>query len=97
MIEGGSTGAVWSSGSPPSILGRMPQSDQAPLASARVRGSERSSQEQTGEEIRAFLIADVRGYTHFTQEHGDEAAAKLASRFAEIVRGVTPAVNFPPR
>ena len=38
--------------------------------------------------IRTFLIADVRGYTLFTQERGDEAAAKLAERFAEIAREV---------
>ena len=38
--------------------------------------------------IRTFLIADVRGYTLFTQERGDEAAAKLAARFAEIAREV---------
>jgi YVTN family beta-propeller protein len=31
------------------------------------------------------LIADVRGYTRFTQEYGDEAAAGLASSFADIV------------
>jgi YVTN family beta-propeller protein len=36
--------------------------------------------------IRTFLIADVRGYTLFTQERGDEAAAKLAARFAEVAR-----------
>lgn len=36
--------------------------------------------------IRTFLIADVRGYTLFTQERGDEAAAKLAARFAAISR-----------
>ena len=36
--------------------------------------------------IKAFLIADIRGYTGFTDERGDEAAADLASRFAEIVR-----------
>ena len=36
--------------------------------------------------IRTFLIADVRGYTLFTQERGDEAAAKLAARFASIAR-----------
>jgi adenylate cyclase len=36
-------------------------------------------------EIRTFLIADVRGYTAFTQSHGDEAAARLAGRFAEVV------------
>jgi len=37
-------------------------------------------------EIRAFLIADVRGYTLFTHERGDEAAAKLAGRFAAVAR-----------
>jgi YVTN family beta-propeller protein len=35
--------------------------------------------------VRTFLIADIRGYTRFTQEHGDEAAARLASSFADIV------------
>ena len=35
--------------------------------------------------VRTFLIADIRGYTRFTQEHGDEAAARLASTFADIV------------
>jgi YVTN family beta-propeller protein len=39
-------------------------------------------------EIRTFLIADVRGYTLFTQERGDEAAAKLAARFADVSREV---------
>ena len=39
-------------------------------------------------EIRAFLIADVRGYTRYTQERGDEAAARLAARFAEVVAEV---------
>jgi DNA-binding NarL/FixJ family response regulator/class 3 adenylate cyclase len=33
--------------------------------------------------IRTFLIADIRGYTRFTAEHGDEAAASLAARFAD--------------
>jgi len=33
-----------------------------------------------------FLIADVRGYTSFTQSRGDEAAASLAGAFAEIAR-----------
>ena len=42
--------------------------------------------ERSGSEIRTFLIADVRGYTVFTQERGDEAAAMLAARFAAIVR-----------
>lgn len=36
--------------------------------------------------IRVFLIADIRGYTLFTQEHGDKAAARLAETFAGVVR-----------
>lgn len=36
--------------------------------------------------ILVFLIADVRGYTRFTQERGDEGAARLATKFAEICR-----------
>jgi ABC-type transport system substrate-binding protein/class 3 adenylate cyclase/DNA-binding beta-propeller fold protein YncE len=36
--------------------------------------------------IRTFLIADVRGYTLFTQERGDEGAGKLAAKFARIAR-----------
>ena len=35
--------------------------------------------------LHTFLIADVRGYTQFTVEQGDEAAARLATRFAELV------------
>jgi adenylate cyclase len=37
-------------------------------------------------DIRAFLIADIRGYTLFTLERGDEAAAKLATKFARLAR-----------
>jgi DNA-binding NarL/FixJ family response regulator/class 3 adenylate cyclase len=36
--------------------------------------------------IKIFLIADVRGYTSFTERHGDEAAGLLAGRFSEISR-----------
>jgi len=36
--------------------------------------------------VLTFLFADVRGYTRFTAEHGDEAAARLAARFAAIAR-----------
>jgi class 3 adenylate cyclase/ABC-type oligopeptide transport system substrate-binding subunit/streptogramin lyase len=36
-------------------------------------------------QVRTFLIADVRGYTRYTQQHGDEAAAELASSFAGLV------------
>jgi WD40 repeat protein/class 3 adenylate cyclase len=37
-------------------------------------------------QVRTFLIADVRGYTRFTRDRGDEAAARLAAAFAEIAR-----------
>ena len=35
--------------------------------------------------LRTFLIADVRGYSRYTEEYGDEAAARLAAEFAELV------------
>ncbi|HEX5936411.1 MAG TPA: BTAD domain-containing putative transcriptional regulator [Actinomycetota bacterium] len=44
--------------------------------------------QRTDSAIRTFLIADVRGYTVFTQERGDEAAAELAGRFADLAREV---------
>src|SRR5687767_9787884 len=42
-------------------------------------------------ELRTFLIADIRGYTKFTESHGADAAADLATRFAAIVREVVAA------
>jgi class 3 adenylate cyclase len=39
-------------------------------------------------EILTLLIADVWGYTTFTQTHGDDAAARLASTLAELARPV---------
>jgi class 3 adenylate cyclase len=38
---------------------------------------------QTG--IHTFVIADVRGYSRYTEEYGDEAAARLAAKFVELV------------
>jgi class 3 adenylate cyclase len=35
--------------------------------------------------VRTFLIADIRGYSRYTEECGDEAAAALSKRFSEIV------------
>ena len=40
---------------------------------------------------RTFLIADIRGYTAYTAERGDDAAAALANRFAELCRDVVEA------
>jgi adenylate cyclase len=50
--------------------------------------STNTSPDEPATEVRTFLFADVRGYTRFTQEHGDEAGAKLAARFAQIARDV---------
>ena len=44
----------------------------------------------SGADIRTFLFADMRGYTRFTHEHGDEAASALAGRFADLVREAVP-------
>lgn len=35
-------------------------------------------------ELRTFLFADIRGYTRFTQERGDEAAVRLLGKFESI-------------
>lgn len=32
------------------------------------------------------MIADIRGYTRYAREHGDEAAAKLAETFLSVAR-----------
>jgi YVTN family beta-propeller protein len=39
-------------------------------------------------DLRTFLIADIRGYTAFTQRFGDERAAALARRFAVVTSAV---------
>jgi class 3 adenylate cyclase len=36
--------------------------------------------------VRTFVIADIRGYSRFTEEYGDHAAARLAAKFADLMR-----------
>jgi len=43
-------------------------------------------QNQLETEVRTFLIGDVRGYTRFTQQYGDEAAARLQGKFGAVAR-----------
>jgi WD40 repeat protein/class 3 adenylate cyclase len=43
--------------------------------------------------VRAFLIADVRGYTAFTRERGDVEAARLATGFAQFAGDAVAARN----
>ncbi|GAC1327555.1 MAG: hypothetical protein NVS2B16_22060 [Chloroflexota bacterium] len=52
------------------------------VTDAGQSGTAGSDPEQAS--VRAFLIADIRGYTRYSQEHGDEAAAQLAVRFADL-------------
>jgi DNA-binding NarL/FixJ family response regulator/class 3 adenylate cyclase len=47
----------------------------------------------SGSAIRTFMIADVRGYTSYTQTYGDEAAGRLAGEFARITREVVEAAD----
>ncbi len=44
--------------------------------------------QQPAPRVRAFLIADLRGYTRFSERHGDEAAARLTARFATLAADV---------
>jgi len=37
-------------------------------------------------ELRTFLVADIRGYRRFTEQHGDEAARRLAARCAQLAK-----------
>lgn len=46
-----------------------------------------------GVDVRTFLIADMRGYTRFTREFGDQAASGVAARFAAIVRDAAPSFD----
>jgi adenylate cyclase len=40
--------------------------------------------------VRTFLLADVRGYTQYTRQHGDHAASELTRRFASLVGSTAP-------
>ncbi len=66
----------------------IPDSDSSRLD--RAAGPEIPGDEfpplQTHGAVRTFLIADIRGYTRYTEEHGDAAAARLAAKFADLVR-----------
>jgi YVTN family beta-propeller protein len=61
------------------------------VAETNPPGDQRRDEAAHDVQIRTFLIADVRGWTLFTQERGDEAAAKLAAKFADVVREVVEA------
>jgi WD40 repeat protein/DNA-binding SARP family transcriptional activator/class 3 adenylate cyclase/tRNA A-37 threonylcarbamoyl transferase component Bud32 len=76
--------SAWRDRAGSSILGRMRRTEARRDPASEV-GNAAGAPGRTLDPIRTFLIADVRGYTVFTQEHGDEAAARLATKFAEVV------------
>jgi class 3 adenylate cyclase len=53
----------------------------------------REAAEAGSDGTRTFLIADIRGYTAFTQGRGDEWGARLAQKFACIMREGVEAVG----
>jgi peptide/nickel transport system substrate-binding protein len=67
----------------------VPQGGSGPTA--EPRGADRTKPDADNADVHAFLIADVRGYTAFTQERGDEEAGRLAGRFAHVTRSVVEA------
>ena len=76
--------------------GAVPGSDGGPgerpaESAASARSVEAPAGAPAEAELRTFLIADIRGYTTFTEEHGADAAAELAGQFAAIVREVVTA------
>jgi WD40 repeat protein/DNA-binding SARP family transcriptional activator/class 3 adenylate cyclase len=81
--------APWRTAGKRSILDRVRGTDHLSAKPAHATpgiDEDRSDRPGWGQEIRTFLFADVRGYTAFTHERGDEAAAALAARFADVVR-----------
>jgi len=62
-----------------------------PPPSGRKDAPRSESEAPRDADVHAFLIADVRGYTSFTQERGDEQAARLAARFAGVAREIVEA------
>ena len=63
------------------------------VPAGRVTLPQQFAQATGTDAIRAFLIADIRGYTTFTSRYGDEAASALVRRFEDIARHVVHAAG----
>jgi YVTN family beta-propeller protein len=66
----------------------VPPDGESPLVGESTDAPQPQTDTDGGADVHAFLIADVRGYTAFTQERGDEGGALLAARFAQVVRAL---------
>lgn len=93
MNEGRGEAPLWWSAAPGSILRRVEGTGRVfeGATGPGVREDERTSDPkpsagEIADEIRTFLVAEVRGDTSLTHQPGDEAAARVAARFAEIMR-----------
>jgi peptide/nickel transport system substrate-binding protein len=69
----------------------IPPDDESSSVGEPSRGPGSQTDTSRDADVHAFLIADVRGYTAFTQERGDEEAGRLAGRFAQVTRSVVEA------
>ncbi len=56
-----------------------------PVSGPAISPAPRST---TPRHLTAFLFADIRGYTQFTERHGAEAASRLAAAFISLAREV---------
>ncbi len=79
--------------SAPASVGGAPDGPGQHSEGGQAGGGAHLSGDVVETELRTFLIADIRGYTTFTRERGDEAAGELAGRFAALVREVVAARN----
>lgn len=82
FVEGGS----WDAQFLGSFANVIPPAVREKFAKLGFGGGKASEAAPPPAAILVFLIADVRGYTHFTQEAGDAEAARLAAKFAAIAR-----------
>jgi class 3 adenylate cyclase len=56
------------------------------MRSAWFRATEVPSVTSATPQTRGYLFADLRGYSRFTEEHGDHAAAELIRRYRDLLR-----------
>jgi class 3 adenylate cyclase/tetratricopeptide (TPR) repeat protein/DNA-binding XRE family transcriptional regulator len=63
-----------------------PFTEAKPRPASSIETSDPVGPRNQASAIHSFLIADVRGYTSYTDEHHDEDAAQLTMRFAAVAR-----------
>jgi class 3 adenylate cyclase/tetratricopeptide (TPR) repeat protein len=72
-------------------LGLSEEERSALQLAARTRPPSGGAGSPSATSVHTFVIADVRGYTQFTLDQEDDAAALLATRFAGIVEALVDA------